>query len=778
MRSVFWILGLVLLLPVFVVLALAIGIAVVALQTRPTLEGEVTVTGLGAPVTIVRDVVGVPHIFGETEADVFFALGYTHADERFFQMDLIRRYVEGRLSEILGSMTLAVDARARNRGFDQVPERHAKNLDPATRAALEAYAAGVNARLDEGGPASLEHGLLFVSPEPWAVKDTLAVVAYMADDLMKGLEGETKRRRLEGVLDPAMLDVFLPGYPADGPTTLRKGELIAPPSTPDPVEPSPGTTEEGSSEDEPTPGSNAWVVSGEQTATGAPLLANDPHLGIGIPSVWYLARLALPEGDVVGATLPGTPFVILGRNERVAWGFTNTGFDVMDHQALTPGARPTRARQETIRVRFGDDVVLEVRQTEEGPILDRRWFELTGFEGKDVVLRSTLNDPSMNVAGAAYRLMKATDWRSFVEAGRGWTVPMQNMLFASVDGDIGYTTAGLLPIRGPDGTWEGYIPYEALPRSLNPERGWIATANNRVAPDDYPYPTPGRYKLYRAVRIEEALSARAVHDFESFKALQLDVTSVLARSLIPVIASSTPRTALGRLAREKIGAWDGVLRPDRPEPLIYAAWFREVHRQLYADELGRTFARHPGPKTVFLASVLVRREAEEAERFCDDTRTEAVEGCAEVVGAALDTAMAELEAHAGPDVDAWQYGQLHRAVFRHKLFGDLPLIGKIFTVEVPVGGDYTTPSFAPLPMQGGFQLDDAASLRAIYDLSDLDRSGFMHAPGQSAHPLSPHFSDLAPRWGRGELVSISTAVAKDEPDARRLVLRPAPKTEP
>lgn len=730
-------------------------------DTRPQVSGTVALAGIGADVSIVRDRYGVPHIFGETEADIFFGLGYAHAQDRFFQMDMMRRYVHGRLSEVLGERAIRVDARNRIRGYHLVAEAAVDNLGPEARAAVEAYTAGVNARLARGTP-SPEYAILRFAPEAWSLSDSAAVVVYMADSLAAGEYEEMNRRFLETLFTPDQIAEFLPEFPGWAPTMLQAEDFpaaaVEPPVFPTDVQ------------DDVNGGSNAWVLSGAHTASGEPLLANDPHLGLSAPGIWYYAHLALPDGSVAGSTVAGAPLVVLGRNEVSAWGFTNTGFDVIDLRPVAPGSMVVTDRRETISVAGGEAVEITVRETESGPILDPDWFNLQGFGDNDVILMSTALDRSNDVAEVSYRIMKSRSWEEFVEAGRGYTAPMQNMHYAHVDGTIGYTTAGLLPLRAEDGSWPGYVPYDELPRVENPLSGRVASGNNRITPDNYPYPTPGEYSIFRAVRIEELLDAVERHDMDSTHAAQMDLTSAQAQRLIPVIAASTPRTDAGLAARDRLAAWDGEMGPDRPEPLLYAHWYRALAAEIYADELGEHFRRFLGNRRGFIDAVLVGGQT----RWCDDVTTDAVEDCADAVGAALDTAMAAATERHGSDVAAWNWGEAHQAVFDHPAFTGVPLLDGLFTVRQPVGGDGSTVNVAVYGIGAdNFDVFHGPSLRAVYDLSDLDASRYMHAPGQSGHPWSPHYRDLAPMWAAGESFELRTDWTPDNPPegARTLVLR-------
>jgi penicillin amidase len=733
------------------VLSLAIGLGYGYWRfssSKPRTEGIVEVAGISGDVQIIRDEYGVPHIFGDTEDDIYFAIGYAHAQDRFFQMDMMRRYVHGELAALLGHLnpvTVRADARNRNRGYHLVAHAAVNNLTPEFRVAAEAYTAGVNARLAEGHYPP-EYLFLQATPEPWELHDSMAVVVYMADSLAAGEGEEVARRELANILTPERLAEFLPGYPDWAPTMLQAEDFEPAETSVDP------TTEAQPDFDD---GSNAWVLSGEHTATGQPLLANDPHLALGAPGIWYFARLNLPQGAVVGATIAGSPLVVLGRNQVSAWGFTNTGFDVIDMVPHTPGTLQTRERTEIIHVRGGDDVTLTLRDTDDGPVLDPDYFNLDVFGDQDVVLVSTALDSSNQVASVSYNLMLSQTFDEFVAAGEGFTAPMQNMHYANVDGTIGYTTPGLLPIRDEDGNWTGYVPYDDLPRVENPASGRIASGNNRIVPDNYPYDTPGSYAAYRAERIEQRLDAVDLHTPESFHDIQMDQTSAQIQRILPALRAATPQTDLGRNALSLIRDWEGDMGPLRSEPLIYSLWYRDIAEAIYGDDLGDRFERHLGSRRVFTENVLIG----DGDHWCDDIGSDAVEACSHILGRALDTAMERgVEAY-GPDIENWTWGAAHQAVFDHPVFTNsgLPLLDDWFTVRQPVGGDSSTVNVAVYSVRAGtFDVFHGPSLRAIYDMSDLDSSRFMHAPGQSGHPWSDHYRDLAPMWAAGESFEMRT----------------------
>ncbi len=747
--------------------------------SAPQVTGVVAVDGVSGPVTLARDRYGVPHVFGATDTDVFYGLGFAHAQDRLFQMDLVRRSVEGRLSEILGGAALRLDARARIKGYNEVADATVAALDDRERGILDAYAAGVNAVIN--GPSKKwppEFALLLYAPETWDAADTASVWLYMADNLVAGAGSEFERVTLKNILSASQLEEFVRGYPDYGTVALDEADLgLAPTRGPAALEGEPafdGADPVVGVETEPTPGSNNWVLSGDRTASGKPILANDPHLGLQTPSIWYFARLALTTGDVVGASIPGAPFVILGRNERIAWGFTNTEFDVVDYVPVARDSVASDVRTETIKVRFGGDVGVDVRQTARGPILDPAYFNLEAFGDADVILQTTADDHDNAIAGAALKLMTAANWREFVDAGRGWIAPMQNMVYADVDGNIGYTTAGRMPRRDAAGAWIGEIPYDALPRVLNPASGRVVTANNKIAPDSYPYPLPGDYAVYRARRITERLDASRLHDMFSTRRLQTDVTSDHAQRLFEALQRAQPETDYGRFLLSLLQDWDGTMAIDAAEPLVFSLWMKELHVSVYADELGEVFPSFFTSRRVFMDDVLNGS----LSNWCDHVDTEIRETCAVTSGRALDNAARRLIEDFGDDPGAWAWGDAHPATFGHPLAAFGSWADKAFSVRVPHGGDGSTVNVGHFSYRSGdFESTFAASMRAIYDLEDLDGSLFVHAPGQSGHRMSPHYDDLAALWAAGEYITIRTDWSLELPPPEMRLLRLCPSSD-
>ncbi len=762
----------------------------------PQTDGTIAVTGLSGPIEIVRDRYAVPHIFAQSTEDAAFGLGFAHAQDRLWQMEMNRRIGAGRLSEVVGAGGLDVDKFLRTLGLYGHAERTVANLDDATRAGLEAYAAGVNAYLESrSGPLPPEFLVFRHKPEPWRPADSIVWVKMMAWDLGGNWSDEIMRARMARRLTGEQIAQLYPPYPADGQIALTKyaallgdlrlDELAAALPPPPPR----------------NNGSNNWVVSGWRSATGKPLLANDPHLSLGAPAIWYFAHMSAPDLNVIGATFPGVPSVVLGRNDRIAWGFTNTGPDVQDMfieridpddptRYLAPqGSRPFQVREEIIRVNGADDVVVAVRSTRHGPVIS----DIVANAGKPLreneVLAfawTALADDDLT-AQAGRKIASARNWEEFRGALRDFHAPQQNIVYADVDGNIGFYAPARVPIRKPenltngrmpargwlaDDDWDGFIPFDELPNSLNPIGGAIATANNRIVADDYPYFITDDWSApFRADRIGVLLAARESHSIESFKEIQGDIRSGVAEDFLPFLsqakAEGTAAEALALLA-----AWDREMDRKRPEPLIFAAWMRELTRLVYADELGDLFDGYWGNRPIFMRNVLSADP-----EWCNDITTGPQETCDGRIAAAFERAVARLTEDYGDDPQDWRWGDAHPAHSEHRPFSGQPVLGWLFDIDIPSsGGDETVneAGFSISDAENPFRQNHGPSLRAIYDLDDPNRSLFIHSTGQSGNRLSAHYSDFAEPWSNLEYVPMTTDRSDIEAGALgTLILTPA-----
>lgn len=762
-------------------------------RSLPQTSGTVTVRGLGAPLTITRGADAIPHISARSEADALFGLGYVHAQERLWQMEFQRRVGHGRLAEIVGPAGLEADRFLRTLGVSRAASSAYTNLDPDTRALLDAYVAGVNAFLDaHRGRLPAEFTILGVEPEPWRPEDSLVWVKMMAWDLGGNWRDELRRIAIEQRLGPEAAAFLLPPFAADDPLILPETARAAPPAASAAHRATPQAT---SSEQHYTGlarvaerleatlglggehvGSNNWVLAGTRTASGRPLLANDPHLGAQMPGLWFLAHLRGGTLDAVGATLPGLPGIVIGRNQRIAWGVTNTGPDVQDlfiervnarNEVLYQGRwEPLTIIPETIRVKGAEDVELFVRVSRHGPLIS----DVVEGTGDPLAFRWTALDPEDGTLRAFLGINRAGSWAEFTTALTSYHAPMQNFVYADVDGNIGYYAPGALPIRGRgDGTrpaegwtghhdWRGYVPFAALPHELNPARGYIVTANNRVAAPSYPYLISTDFAApYRASRIIELIEATSRHTPESMAAIQADVVSLQARQLLPALTAIDPPGEREDRALELLRAWDGTMAPDSPAAAVYAAYYQAIPELVFGDELREGFADLYDDQTNNHALVLADVLTGDAAGWCDDVNTSAPERCADILAAALTAGLETMaEAQGTPTIESWRWDRAHTVIFPHNPFDNVGALRPLFSRSIPNGGDAFTVNAAPISRDQLYQQRNVSSYRQIIDLADPDASRFMFTTGQSGNPLSPHYDDLIGPWQRVEFTAIPT----------------------
>jgi penicillin amidase len=779
---------------------LAAGAVLWLLTSLPQLDGQLRLGGIAHEVRIRRDASAIPHITAKSANDAYFALGFVHAQDRLWQMDLERRVAQGRLSELFGEATLKHDRFIRTLGLYPRAKAGLNALAPEVIAALRAYAAGVNAYLENRrGALPPEFLLLGYEPEPWRPADSLVWGRLMAARLSGNWRDELLRARLAKRLDPQQIADMWPPYPGDAPVILRNlARSIRESAAKAPFD---ALWASLPRDQAPASESNSWVIDGRLSATGKPILANDPHLGYRAPGHWYFAHLTAPGLDVTGATAPGVPFTLLGHNGRIAWGLTTTESDTEDlflekldpadpNRYLTPeGSKPFDLRIEHIAVRDGTDIELTVRESRHGPILSDLPGKMadaaeTGFV---LALSSTALLADDRTAEAVYRLNRASDWRQFVTALAHFNSPHQNLVYADTGGTIGFYAPARVPIRNQgegympvpgwsgEYDWRGFIPFDSLPHRLNPPSGRFITANHKVVDSDYPYFLSRDWEdPYRAYRAHELLDKTRRHSLATTASIQGDFVSTMARELLPLLLAAQadaadPADGRARKVREQLRQWDFAMDRTRPEPLIFTAWLRELNRLIYADELGPMFADYRRLRPRFIKSVLTNRR-----KWCDDIRTQAPESCALQIEMALSQALDSLSRRYGDDWRGWRWGEAHKATFSHQLLTHIPLLAALGDIEIPVhGGDYTI-NRASLPIAGEsapFTAIHGPGLRAIYDLSDLANSRFMASTGQSGNPFSRHYRDFTKLWRDLDYLTIDNQNQGAE-DLGVLTLRP------
>jgi penicillin amidase len=791
------------------VAVIAAGAGYIALRnTVPSASGTLAIAGLSAPVEVVRDREGVPHIFAKTADDLYVALGFVHAQDRLWQMELQRRSGQGRLSEVFGERTLGADIFLRTLDLYGHTERSLAALPAEARAALDAYARGVNAFLTR--PLGLmeprlppEFLLLRHQPEPWHPADSAVMAKLMALQLSMNLNLEILRLALAAQgLTSAEIEDLMPLDAADAPPRLPEIADLYPlkPSAPTVRRADASELLDGLIGDViGTGASNNWVVSGARTRSGKPLLANDPHLRLEAPSLWYLVHLALerPGTEVVnavGSSIPGAPLIVLGRGNHVAWGFTNTGPDVQDifiekvnpdnpREYLTPqGWRPFDIEEMTIAVKGADARKVERRRTRHGPVLPGFYRNLQGLLGTNHVAAlqwTALSDDDTTIAAGMFdpSIRSVAD---YIASMRRFVVPMQSMVVADTDGRIGMIAPGRVPVRDPankvagrapvpgwDQTydWKGYLKFEDLPRVVGSNVGAIGTANARMVDPDYAHHLTYDWDApFRQQRIKELVFDADKHDLASMRAAQTDVLSPAIAKLQPMmIAAAQAGGSVDHRVLDQLTVWDATMRPDRPEPLIFTAWLRETVRAIYRDDLGDAFGRYFDYRALALIRLLEGRAT--ARDWCDDRSTPENESCGAVLAGALNMALQGLQSQYGADRSKWRWGEAHHAFSEHRPFGSMGVLAPYFNVEVPTGGgNYTlNRGKAEFGEEPPFANKHAGAFRAIYDLADLDRSLFIQSTGQSGNPLSPFYRSFANRWAQGVYIEIPTqraAIAK------------------
>jgi penicillin amidase len=710
-------------------------------------------------VEVVRDRWGIPHIYAQNEHDLFFAQGFVHAQDRLWQMEMNRRASSGRLSEIFGERTLGTDRFLRTFGLRRAAEEEWRISSPDTRAALEAYAAGVNAFLAQaGGNLPVEFLVLGFRPEPWVPIDSLVFGKLMAYDLGGNWHSEILRAMLIARFGPRIAGRLVPIHLEDSPIIVP--EAVSYDGFRD------VRLAEGVERDFGV-GSNNWVVSGRRTDTGRPYLASDPHLRIGFPSIWYQMRLEGGRYRVTGFTFAGVPGVIIGHNDRIAWGMTNANPDVQDLfiERLHPDDPsrylfrgqwlPVTEVVEEIRVKGrARPERLVVRLTRHGPLINDVVPGLREF----VAFRWTALLPS-TVAEGVLRYNRARNWQEFREALRHFHVPAQNFVYADIDGNIGYQLPGLIPIRARgDGTvpvpgwtgeyeWTGWIPFDELPTVFNPPRGWIATANNRIAPDGYRHLLGTEWaEGFRALRITEVLQARERHSMADMQRLQVDNLSLPALRIAPVLAALPTQDDSVRAAQQDLREWDGVVSADSRAAAIYHAFFARAVERVFQPVLGQEvwdrYARRPS--AVISAFLLLWNRPADAwwgpggrDRTAEEVLRQAIR---------------DLEARLGTDRTRWTWGALHQARFNHTL-SEVPVLGRLLSLPpMPSPGDAWTVNQAAYSLLRPFDQTTVASMRMILDVGEWDQSVAIHTTGQSGVPFHRHRGNLAPLWLRGEYI--------------------------
>lgn len=772
-----------------------------ASRSLPNYNATLEVAGISAPVEIVRDNANVPHIFGETDEDVFYALGLAHAQDRLWQMTMLRRTAQGRLSELFGPRTVPIDMLIRRLDLYPLSQSSVAALDEQTQAALRAYSAGVNAWIAEvnagaRGRGAPEMWLFNHAIAPWQPADSVSIIKLMALQLSNHLEDEVLRARVSLILaDDDRVNDLLPEAPGSGLAALPSYASLMPdvpaygPDTRmafDPLSPVVPRELAGAS--------NAWAAGVTRSATASTLLANDPHLGLTAPSIWYLVRLELQDGGVIGGTIPGVPVVMVGRSADIGWGITSSYLDDQDvfieevnprdaSQYRTPdGWASFRTRESIIRIKDAPSVTLQLQWTTNGPVLppDQYNLGLIRPPGHVTTLGWTALSGQDTTIQAAMNLMRATNVENAIAAAEDYIAPAQMLTIADRN-SVGLKLIGHIPNRSPDSVtqgrmphygylernrWDGHQPFAQNPQWIDPVGGIVGNTNNKIINAPFPDHISFRWgDTQRINRWRGLMQARQVHTRDSFIEAQSDIVSFTARSILPLIgadlwftgeaAPDGTRERLRQDALALLAEWNGEMSEHLPEPLLYAAWMRALQNRLIRDEMGPLAREFTHVDPVFIERVY--RDINGAAVWCNVLQSAVTETCSDIARMALDDALVWVSETYGTSLATLRWGDAHEATHDHPVLGEAPVLNWFVNIRQSTsGGDNTlmrgrTSGEDPHP----FRNVHGAAYRGVYDFADPDSSVFIISTGQSGHFLSRYYDDLSSLWRRGEYIPMS-----------------------
>ncbi|GHJ45098.1 penicillin amidase [Catellatospora sp. TT07R-123] len=817
-------------LGVVVVLAIvATGLGVWSVRRAfPTQDGTLSLPGLSAPVTVKRDGHGIPQVFAKTADDLYRAQGYLHAQDRFWEMDFRRHVTAGRISELFGASQLDTDKYLRTMGWRRVAEQEVGLLSPQAQQGLKAYADGVNAWLAANtekkgagfaasGALSLEYSILGLQNsdyvvEPWQAADSLAWLKAMAWDLRGNMETEIRREALKAEgLTVEQVEQLYPAYPVDRNVPIVPGGAVVNGAFDQNAKGEP-TTSAPKADTVPLPagglmdladglaklpglmgnadgdgiGSNSWVISGKLTATGKPILANDPHLSPSQPGIWYQMGLFCECGlKVAGFTFSGVPGVVIGHNDRIAWGFTNLDPDVIDmylekldgDKVNVDGAwEPLTTRQEVIKVAGGQDVTITVRSSKHGPLLSDASESLKKLGGQyGLAIRWTALDPG-RTADALFSLNKAKDWTEFRSAASLFEVPAQNIVYADVDGNIGYQSPGRIPVRGAQGDgrwfaqgwdskydWTGYLPFAELPSVFNPEQGYVATANQKVIGDQYQHHLTDDWSFgYRSQRINDMIKAKSGITLDDVQQMQFDNRNGFAPTLIPVLQADqrAGRSKVEQDADKLLQGWDF----QQGEGSAAAAYYNAIWRNLLLltfDEIPADYAPDGGDRWFEVVRALLDKPD---DPYWDVKSTSAVEKRDDILVRAMSDAVKELSEAQGEDVSQWRWGAMHTLTPTHATFGESgigPIEWLFNEPAAGVSGGDSIVNATGWSAGDGYEVDAVPSMRMIVNLADLDDSRWVQLTGNSGHAFHDNYFDQFELWRTGQLLPFRFGTDKE-----------------
>ena len=769
-------------------------------QSLPNYNKTVQFSHLIAKTEVVRDTANVPHIFATNDHDTLFALGYVHAQDRLWQMTMLRRTAQGRLSELFGKKTLSIDKVVRRLGIYGAAHNSVSALRPSTQLKLNAYAQGVNARLKEINSGALGRGApeFFIFSNAiarWSPADSLAIIKLMGLQMSSHLESEVLRARLSLILDNDRLKDILPDVPGPGQAVLNDFASLFP--TLPRLQANENMPQQAFSPFKPialSGASNAWAALPGRSASRGTLLANDPHLSLTAPSIWYLARLELETGGVIGGTIPGVPVVLVGRSAHLGWGLTTANIDDTDVyiEKVNPDNPneylslnefvPFIKKQSIIKIKDSTSITIDLLWTENGPVLPSNHYNLGAItpEGYVTSVAWTLLSAHDTSIEAAFDVMASHSVQSAMKASRAYVAPGQNLILADKN-QIAMRTIGALPKRDPRNQsrgrmptagwlsvnrWQGMFDQSVNPVFLNPTGGVLGNTNNKYI--DRPFPEHISYDWSDTQRVQRwvrLMQNREAHTRDSFIEAQLDSISPTARTILPLIGAElwfqSKGTPFNRLLEQRkvalnlLANWNGEMNEHLPEPLIYSAWIRALQVRLVQDELGPLSKEFSQVKPLFIERVY--RNIDGAGQWCDVVQSEPIETCAAMAQLALDDALTELLNTYSNDINGLRWGEAHQATHDHPVLGKIPVLKWFVNIRHSTsGGDNTLQRGKTIGTGPNPYLNvHAGAYRGVYDFADPNSSVFIISTGQSGHPLSRHYDNLAELWRRGEYVPMS-----------------------
>lgn len=776
-------------------------------KSLPQVEGLIELENISDEIKIYRDDFGIPYIEANSEEDLFIALGFVHAQDRLFQMDITRRAGLGRLSEILGPAALDFDLMFRTAGFEDLAKKLYDNAKPESKKIAQAYVKGINTYLKlSDGNYSIEFSLLNYEPEKWEPYQVYLIARLVAWELNLGWWVDAVYAQLQNKLPVEKLNQLVPSYPEDGPTIIQKSTEKLRTEQSEKISPNNLTiiNEQTIQQlqiflemnlkarqflglNETYSGSNSWTVSGKLSNSGMPILANDPHLMYSMPSKWYIVSLNSPQFSCSGVSIPGSPSIVIGKNKYIAWGLTNLMLDDCDFFIETLDSSQTAylldgkwkklvIKTDTIKVKDSSDVIFQIKSTHRGPIVNfgNRFLREANIN-QSISVKWTGYEISDELF-AFYKINKAKDYKDFKKAIKFFNCPAQNFLCADLKGNIFYKAGGKIPIRNYsnflyplDGSsskndWKGYLEFEKTPELLNPESGFIATNNNPPSFNFSKIIGDLWEPSSRAQRINQLLTTRREFGVEDFKKFQMDVVSPFARDvsshIIKAFENYNFNDDLLSMTVNLFHNWNGELKKYETASAIYSVFLNKLLENTFKDEMGeKLYKNFLGVENVPLRIIhrLLNKDYPDSISVFDDVTTAKLETKNQIIRRSLNESLTFLRKTFGDDMNEWQWGELHKVKFHHLFSGKNSLIDKVFDTEsYPIGGDQTTLLNSSFKYYNPYENYLGPSMRQIVDLSKIDSSLIIITSGQSEHISSKNYKDQFLMWLNGEYISFIT----------------------